>query len=153
MTAVVAALLLSGCSAGGGGAAAETTGSPTPTPTPTPTSSPPLPLSPGTKFALEVDELYALVKASVDGSRDHRSSSQVLQALATTVALVRVPPELEPERQRVVDAAEVAAASYRTAGDVTSSVERAAAGERAVQQLRALELVIRTLPGAAPAVP
>ena len=150
---MVAALLLSGCSAGGGGAAAETTGSPTPTPTPSPTSSPPPPLSPETRFALEVDQLYALVKASVDGSRDHRSSSQVLQAFATTVALVRVPSELEEERQRVVDAAEAAAAAYRTTADITGSRERAAAGERAVQQLQALETVIRTLPGAAPAVP
>lgn len=151
MAAVVAALLLSGCSQGGGGAAAETAGSPTATPSPTPSQA--AEPSPETEFALEVDELYALVRTSVDGSQDHRSSSQVLQAFATTIGLVRVPPELEQERQRVVDAAKAAAAAYGTAAGITGSVERAAAGEHAVEQLRALELVIRTLPGAAPAVP
>ena len=150
MAAVVAVLLLSGCS-GGGGASAETAGSPSPSPTPT--ATPPPPLSPETEFVLEVDELYALVKKSVDGSGDHRSTSEVLQAFATTVALVRVEQEQEPDRARVVDAAEDAAQAYRTAADITGSIERAAAAAHALEQLQALELVIRTLPGAAPAVP
>jgi hypothetical protein len=70
----------------------------------------------------------------------------VLDAFATTVALVRVPPELTDERQRVVDAAETAAQSYGDVTRITGAVERTAAVRNAVVRLRELEKVIRTLP-------
>jgi hypothetical protein len=70
----------------------------------------------------------------------------VLAAFATTVALVRVEPEQFADRQRVVDAAEGAAESFRTAAGITGAIERAAAGRQAVARLRELERVIRTLP-------
>lgn len=145
VTAVLAALVLTGCSGGEGGAsepvASPSTG-PSPSASPSPTQSP----TPQAEFAAEVDELYALVKDSVEGSGDHASSAEVLAAFATTVALVRVEPESSADRQRVVDAAEAAAQSYRTAAGITGSVERAAAVRQAVVLLRALERVIRTLP-------
>ena len=104
------------------------------------------PPTPGEEFSAEVEELYALVKRSVEGSGDLRASSTVLEAFATTVALLRVPPELADARQGVVDAAEAAADSYGTAARITGAVERAAARTQAVVRLRELELVIRTLP-------
>jgi hypothetical protein len=136
-------LLLAGCS-DGGGASAEPTPRATATPTPSPSVSPPP--TPGEEFAAEVEELYALVKRSVEGSGDLAASGTVLEAFATTVALVRVPPELTDVRQEVVDAAEAAAASYVTASGITGAVERAAAVRQAVVRLRELERVIRTLP-------
>ena len=143
--AVLAVLLLAGCSDGEGASADPTPpASPTPTPTATATASPPP--TPGEEFATEVEELYALVKRSVEGSRDLAGSAQVLEAFATTVALVRVPPELTGARQDVVDAAEAAAESYLTASTITGAVERAAATTQAVVRLRELEKVIRTLP-------
>jgi hypothetical protein len=142
---VLAVVLLAGCSDDGGASADPTpTPSASPTPTPTPSVSP-LP-TPGEEFAEEVEELYALVKRSVEGSGDLAASAQVLEAFATTVALVRVPPELSDARQEVVDAAEAAAESYGTAAGITGAVERAAAGTQAVVRLRQLEKVIRTLP-------
>ena len=139
--AALAVLLLAGC-ADGGGASADPT--PTPSASPTPSQSPTP--TPEEDFAEEVEELYALVKRSVEGSRDLAASSQVLEAFATTVALVRVPPELSGTRQDVVDAAEAAAASYGTAAGITGAVERTAATTQAVVRLRELERVIRTLP-------
>jgi hypothetical protein len=141
--AVLAVLLLAGCS-DGGGASAVPTPAPSASPTPTPSESPPP--TPEQEFAEEVEELYALVKRSVEGSGDLAASSQVLEAFATTVALVRVPDELSTTRQGVVDAAERAAASYGTAAGITGAVERAAARTQAVVRLRELERVIRTLP-------
>ncbi len=149
--AALAVLLLTGCSDGGGASADPTptpsaSPSPTPSASPTPTPSVSPPPTPGEEFSREVEELYALVKHSVEGSGDLAGSSQVLQAFATTVALVRVPPELTDARQDVVDAAEAAAASYATAAGITGAVERAAATTQAVVRLRELERVIRTLP-------
>jgi hypothetical protein len=147
--AAVSVVLLTGCSDGGGAQAEQTpapTGAATPSPTPTPTPSVSPPPTPGEEFSAEVEELYALVKRSVEGSGDLRGSSTVLDAFATTVALVRVPPELTDARQGVVDAAEAAAQSYGTAAGITGAVERAAARTQAVVRLRELELVIRTLP-------
>ena len=141
--AVLALLLLAGCSDGGGASAQPT---PSPSPSPTPTASRTPSPSPGQEFAREVEELYALVKRSVEGSGDLAGSSQVLDAFATTVALVRVPPELTDERQGVVDAAEAAAESYGTAAGITGAVERAAATTQAVVRLRELEKTIRSLP-------
>ena len=143
--AVLTVLLLAGCS-DGGGASADPTPTPTPTASPTPTPSVSPPPTPGEEFSEEVEELYALVKPSVEGSGDLASSSQVLDAFATTVALVRVPPELADARQDVVDAAEATARSYGTAAGITGAVERAAARTQAVVRLRELEKVIRTLP-------
>lgn len=152
---VLAALLLTACS---GQAASDpeppAAASPlaqSPLPTPTPSESPPP--TPQEEFRLEVEELYALVKDSVEGSTDYASSGEVLAAFATTVALVRVEPEQSADRQRVVDAAEAAAASFRTAAGITGAFERAAAGRQAVTLLRELEREIRTLPteGASPA--
>lgn len=147
--ALLVALALTGCT---GGAAEEpeplsvTPQVQTPLPTPTESEEP----TPQEKFALEVEELYALVKESVEGSTDHASSAEVLAAFATTVALVRVEPEQSADRQRVVDGAEAAAESYRTAARITGAVERAAAGRQAVVRLRELERTIRTLPTEAP---
>ena len=141
--AALAVLLLAGCS-DDGDASAVPTSVPSASPTPTPSESPPP--TPGEEFAEEVEELYALVKRSVEGSGDLAASSQVLDAFATTVALVRVPPELSDVRQSVVDAAEAAAESYGTAAGITGAVERAAATTQAVVRLRELERVIRTLP-------
>lgn len=141
----LAVLLLAGCS-DGGGASAEPTPTPTVSPSPTPTPSASPPPTPAQEFTAEVEELYALVKRSVEGSGDLAGSSQVLEAFATTVALVRVPPELTQTRQEVVDAAEAAAESYGTAAGITGAVERAAAVRQAVARLRELERVIRTLP-------
>lgn len=140
---VLALLLLAGCSDGGGASAGPT---PTPSPSPTPTASVTPTPTPAEEFAEEVEDLYALVKRSVEGSGDLAASAQVLDAFATTVALVRVPPELFDARQEVVDAAEAAAVSYGTAAGITGAVERAAATNQAVVRLRALEKVIRTLP-------
>lgn len=154
---VVVALLLAGCSSGGGGASADPV-TPTRSPavtsssTPTPTVSPTAP-TPESQFAAQVDRLYTLVKTSVEDSGDPRASSEVLKAFATTVALVKLEPEQEPDRQRVVDAARAAARAYETAAGITNSVERAAALRFAQQRLQELEVAIRTLPGAAPAVP
>ena len=149
--AAVAVVLLAGCSDGGGAQAAQApapSDSPNPTlsPTPSPTPSESPPPTPGEEFSAEVEELYALVKRSVEGSGDLRGSSTVLEAFATTVALLRVPPELADARQGVVDAAEAAADSYGTAARITGAVERAAARTQAVVRLRELERVIRTLP-------
>ena len=141
----LAVLLLTGCS-DGQGASAGPTPPPTPSASPTPTPSVSPPPTPEQEFTEEVEELYALVKRSVEGSGDFAASSQVLAAFATTVALVRVPPELSSTRQDVVDAAEAAAASYDTATGITGAVERAAATRQAVVRLRELERVIRTLP-------
>ena len=141
--AALAVLLLAGCS-DGGGASADPTPTASASPSPTPSVSPPP--TPGEEFSAEVEELYALVKRSVEGSGDLRSSSTVLEAFATTVALVRVPAELTGARQGVVDAAEAAAAAYGTAAGITGAVERAAAVTQAVVRLRELERVIRTLP-------
>ena len=143
--AALAVLLLAGCS-DGGGAAADPTPTPSVTESPTPTPSVSPPPTPGEEFSEEVEELYALVKRSVEGSGDLAASAQVLDAFATTVALVRVPPELTDARQGVVDAAESAAESYATAVGITGAVERAAATTQAVVRLRELERVIRTLP-------
>ena len=143
--AALAVLLLAGCS-GGGGASADPTPTPSPTATPSPSPSVSPPPTPGEEFSAEVEELYALVKRSVEGSGDLASSGTVLEAFATTVALVRVPPELTDARQDVVDAAEAAAESYVTAAGITGAVERAAAVRQAVVRLRELERVIRTLP-------
>ena len=139
----LAVLLLTGCS-DGGGASAGPTPAPLASPTPTPSVSPSP--TPEQEFTAEVEELYALVKRSVEGSGDFAASNQVLDAFATTVALVRVPPELTGERQRVVDAAEAAAESYGDVTRITGAVERAAAVRDAVVRLRELEKVIRTLP-------
>jgi hypothetical protein len=141
--ALVAIVLLAGCSDGGDASADPTPGAST-SPSPTVSVSPPP--TPGEEFSAEVEELYALVKRSVEGSGDLAASSQVLDAFATTVALVRVPPELTDARKGVVDAAKTAAASYATAAGITSAVERAAARTQAVVRLRELERVIRTLP-------
>ena len=141
--AALSVLLLAGCS-DGGGASADPTPTPSASLSPTPSASPSP--TPGEEFAEEVEELYALVKPSVEGSRDLAASAQVLEAFATTVALVRVPPELSDTRQGVVDAAEAAAESYGTAVGITGAVERAAATRQAVVRLRELERVIRTLP-------
>lgn len=138
---LAAVVLLGGCTSGGGASADPT---PTPNASPSPSVSPPP--TPGEEFRTEVEELYALVSESVEGSGDLASSSQVLRAFATTVALVRVPPELTQVRQGVVDAAEAAAAAYGTAAGITGAVERAAATKQAVVRLRELEKVIRTLP-------
>jgi len=146
--AVLVVLLLAGCSGTAGGpspdpsssASASASATPTPTPSVSPTSTP------GEEFSQEVDDLYALVKRSVEGSGDLAGSSQVLSAFATTVALVRVPPELAQSRQDVVDAAEAAASAYGTAAGITGAVERAATVRQAVVRLRELERVIRTLP-------
>ena len=151
--AALALLLVVGCSSGGspeGASSAVPTpdASSTATPTPSPSVSPPP--TPAQEFRQEVEELYALVKDSVEGSGDLASSSTVLEAFATTVALVRVPPELSPVRQEVVDAAEAASASYGTAARITGSIERAAAVRQAVVRLRELERVIRTLPEESP---
>ena len=147
LRALVLAALLTACT---GGAASEpdapAAGPVTQTPTPTPTPSVSPPPTPQEEFRLEVEELYALVKESVEGSRDHAASGEVLAAFATTVALVRVEPEQHADRQRVVDAAEAAAEAYRTAADITGGIERTAAVRQAVVKLRALERVIRTLP-------
>jgi len=142
--AALVALALTACSGGNGGASADpgTSPSTSPSATPSPSESP----TAQAEFALEVEELYALVKDAVEGSGDHASSAEVLAAFATTVALVRVEPEQSADRQRVVDAAEAAAQSYRTAAGITGGVERAAAARQAVVLLRALERVIRTLP-------
>ena len=156
--AALALLLVVGCSSGGSPEGASSA-VPTPdasstatpsrgTPTPSPSVSPPP--TPAQEFRQEVEELYALVKDSVEGSGDLASSSTVLEAFATTVALVRVPPELSPVRQEVVDAAEAASASYGTAARITGSIERAAAVRQAVVRLRELERVIRTLPEESP---
>jgi hypothetical protein len=142
-------LAVSGCS--GGEATGEVTPVPSPvvvTPLPTPSTSPDP--TPQEEFALEVEELYALVKDAVEGSPDYASSGEVLSAFATTVALVRVEPEQTADRQRVVDAAEAAAESYRIAAGITGGVERAAAGRQAVVRLRELERVIRMLPTESP---
>lgn len=144
--AVLALLLLVACS--GGGSREPVTPPATPlaaTPSPTPEEP-----TPQEEFALEVEELYDLVERSVEGSPDYAASAEVLSAFATTVALVRVEPEQTGDRQRVVDAAEAAAASFRTAAGITGSVERAAAGRQAVVRLRELDLVVRTLPTEAP---
>ena len=141
--AVLAVVLLAGCSDGEGASADPT---PPPSPSPTPTASVSPPPTPGEEFSEEVEELYALVKRSVEGSGDLAGSAQVLEAFATTVALVRVPPELTDARQGVVDAAEAAADSYLTASGITGAIERAAATTQAVVRLRELEKVIRTLP-------
>ncbi len=144
-----AVVLLTGCSDGGGAQAEQTpapTATPTLSPTPSPTPSVSPPPTPGEEFSAEVEELYALVKPSVEGSGDLRASSTVLEAFATTVALLRVPPELADARQGVVDAAEAAADSYGTAAGITGAVERASARTQAVVRLRELERVIRTLP-------
>ena len=138
-----AVLLVAGCS-DDDGASADPVASRSASPSPTPSVSPPP--TPGEEFSAEVEELYALVKQSVEGSGDHAASNQVLDAFATTVALVRVPPELTGARQGVVDAAEAAAESYGTAATITGAVERAAAVTQAVVRLRQLEKVIRTLP-------
>ncbi len=146
--ATVLALLLTACS----GAASEPDPDPpaappqsqSPLPTPSPSETPPP--TPQEEFRLEVEELYALVKDSVEGSSDYAASGEVLDAFATTVALVRVPPELTEARQDVVDAAEAAASSYGTVVGITGAVERAAATTQAVVRLRELERVIRTLP-------
>ncbi len=143
--AALALALLAGCS-DGGGASAEPTPVPSSSTSPTPTPSVSPPPTPGEEFSEEVEELYALVKRSVEGSGDLSSSSQVLEAFATTVALVRVPPELSDARQGVVDAAQAAAEAYGTASGITGAVERAAARTQAVVRLRELERVIRTLP-------
>lgn len=143
VAAALALLLLAGCS-DGGEVSADPTPAPSASPAPTPSESPPP--TPEEEFAEEVEELYALVKRSVEGSGDLAASSQVLEAFATTVALVRVPPELFDTRQGVVDAAETAAASYGTAAGITGAVERAAAITSAVVRLRELEKVIRLLP-------
>jgi hypothetical protein len=139
-------VLLAGCSDGGDASAVPTPvpSSAGPSPTPTPSESPPP--TPEQEFAEEVEELYALVKRSVEGSGDLAASRQVLDAFATTVALVRVPEELFPVRQGVVDAAAAAAESYGTAAGITGAVERASAVTQAVVRLRELERVIRTLP-------
>ena len=142
--AALAVALLAGCSDGGDASADPTPVPSSTSPTPTPSVSPPP--TPEEDFAEEVDELYALVKRSVEGSGDLSSSSQVLEAFATTVALVRVPPELSDARQGVVDAAQAAADAYGTASGITGAVERAAARTQAVVRLRELERVIRTLP-------
>ena len=139
----LAVLLLAGCS-DDGGAVADPRASGSASPSPTPSISPPP--TPGEEFRNEVEELYVLVKRSVEGSGDLAASNQVLDAFATTVALVRVPPELTGARQDVVDAAEAAAESYGTAAGITGAVERAAAVRQAVVRLRELEKVIRTLP-------
>ena len=144
--AVLAVLLLAGCSDGGGASADPTPSPVTPSASPTPTPSASPPPTPAEEFSEEVEELYALVKRSVEGSADLAASAQVLEAFATTVALVRVPPELVDTRQDVVDAAETAAASYGTAAGITGAVERASAITQAVVRLRELERVIRTLP-------
>ncbi len=147
LAGALAVLLLAGCSDDGGASAdpvARPSASPSASPTPTPSVSPPP--TPGEQFSAEVEELYALVKPSVEGSGDLAASDQVLEAFATTVALVRVPPELTDARQAVVDAAEAAAESYGTAAGITGAVERAAAVRQAVVRLRELERVIRTLP-------
>ena len=148
--ALLAAVTLSACSGGDGGAAGvEPTASAPASASPTPTSSPspsPTELSPQAEFAAEVDELYALVKDSIEGSSDYSSSAEVLAAFATTVALVRVEGDQTADRQRVVDAAEAAAQSYRTAAGITGSVERTAAARQALTLQRELEHVIRTLP-------
>jgi hypothetical protein len=144
---VLAVLVLAGCSDGTGASADPTptpSASASPSPSPTPSESPPP--TPGEEFKAEVEELYALVARSVEGSGDLRGSGTVLEAFATTVALVRVPPELDETRQSVVDAAEAAADSYTTAAGITGAVERAAARTQAVVRLRELERVIRTLP-------
>ena len=143
-SAALAVLLLAGCTDDGVGASADPTPPASASPTPTPSQSPPP--TPGEEFSAEVEELYALVKRSVEGSGDLAASSQVLEAFATTVALVRVPPELFEVRQGVVDAAERAAQSYTTASGITGAVERSAAVTQAVVRLRELEKVIRTLP-------
>ncbi len=150
---VLAALLLTACTGEAASepdlpAATPLAQSPLPTPTSTPSESPPP--TPQEEFRLEVEELYALVKDSVEGSSDYAASGEVLAAFATTVALVRVEPEQSVDRQRVVDAAEAAAQSYRTAAGITGGIERAAAGRQAVVMLRALERVIRTLPTESP---
>jgi len=143
VVAVLVALALTACS---GGAAVEPvppSASPvTPLPTPSASEEP----TPQEEFAAEVEELYALVKESVEGSSDYAASAEVLAAFATTVALVRVEPEQTADRQGVVDAAEAAADSYRTAAGITGGIERTAAGRTAVVRLRELERVIRTLP-------
>jgi hypothetical protein len=147
LAGALAVLLLAGCS-GDGGASADPVARPSPSPSPSasPTPSVSPPPTPGERFSAEVEELYALVKPSVEGSGDLAASNQVLDAFATTVALVRVPPELTATRQEVVDAAEAAAESYGTAAGITGAVERAAAVRHAVVRLRELERVIRTLP-------
>lgn len=141
--ALAAVLLLAGCS-DDGDASADPVARPSASPTPTPSVSPPP--TAGEEFAEEVEELYALVKRSVEGTRDLAGASRVLSAFATTVALVRVPPELAGARQDVVDAAEAAADAYGSAATITSAIERPAATTQAVVRLRELEKVIRTLP-------
>ena len=145
--ALAAVVLLTGCS-DAGGASADPTPTPTASPSPSPSPSPSVdpPPTPEQEFAEEVEELYALVKRSVEGSGDFAASAQVLDAFATTVALVRVPPELTDVRQGVVDAAEAAGQSYGSVTRITGAVERAAAVRNAVVRLRELERVIRTLP-------
>ena len=141
--AALAVALLDGCT-DDGGASADPVASRSASPSPTPSVSPPP--TPGEEFSAEVEQLYALVERSVEGSGDLNATNQVLDAFATTVALVRVPPELTAARQDVVDAAEAAADSYGTAATITGAVERAAAVRQAVVRLRELERVIRTLP-------
>lgn len=148
MRAAVAAVLALALTACSGEAASEpvtpalTPLAVSPLPTPTPSQEP----TPQEEFALEVEELYELVKRSVEGSGDYAASGEVLSAFATTVALVRVEPEQTADRQRVVDAAEAAAQAFRTAAGITGSIERTAAARHAVVLLRELERVIRTLP-------
>jgi hypothetical protein len=137
--AALAALLLPGCS-GNGGATVGPTASPSISPSAPPSSTP------ETEFALEVDELFALVEDSVRGSGDLAASSQVLHAFATTVALIRVPEEQTSDRQRVVEAAEAAAEAYFTASRITGAIERSATVDFAERQLQQLETVIAGLP-------
>ena len=103
LAVAVAVVLLAGCSDGGGAEAEQTpaptatpTATPTVSPTPSPTPSVDPPPTPGEEFAAEVEELYALVKRSVEGSGDLRASSTVLEAFATTVALLRCPCTTAP---------------------------------------------------------
>ena len=138
---VLSALLLTACS-GDGGAAVSPSPSPSPSPTPSATPSP----TPEVEFAREVEELFALVEESVRGSRDLAANSQVLHAFATTVALIRVEEEQEPDRQRVVDAAEAAAEAYLTASRITLAIERASAVAFADAKLQELEEVVAALP-------
>ena len=138
---VLSALLVTACS-GSGGAEVPPSPSPSASPTPSVTPSP----APEVEFALEVEELWALVEESVRGSGDLAASSRVLTAFATTVALIRVEEEQELDRQRVVDAAEAAAEAYLSASRTTLAVERASTVAFAESRLQQLEDVIDALP-------
>ena len=102
--AALAVVLLAGCTDDGDASADPTPGTST-SPTPTPSVSPPP--TPGEEFSAEVEELYALVKRSVEGSGDLRSSSRCWRPSRRPWRWCACRPSSPTPAKEVVDAAEV----------------------------------------------